>query len=250
MSSRSWPRRRSGRRSASTGTNGCESSTAPAAGVSRLARGRALPARGRGTRLSWRAHLGHPGYIRARGDRKRSAEATATIVHRVLAELGIETRVLLWNVVPTHPGTESTNRPATRAEVEEGLPFVHRLAGGRRVIAVGRLAEAALGAPYITTPLSRWRRSRSPPPENRALLLAFLLGGRLVRRFYTKTSTQKTWNAKNGGVSSRLVCRGRRGKDPGPSRRRASRTLRGKVQPGPWPPAVAGSSSSTPRRSP
>ena len=33
------------------------------------------------------------------------AEATATIVHRVLAELGIEDDVLLWNVVPTHPGT-------------------------------------------------------------------------------------------------------------------------------------------------
>ena len=35
------------------------------------------------------------------------AEATATIVHRVLAELGLEDAVLLWNVVPTHPGTES-----------------------------------------------------------------------------------------------------------------------------------------------
>ena len=32
------------------------------------------------------------------------AEASATIVHRVLAELGIEDDVLLWNVVPTHPG--------------------------------------------------------------------------------------------------------------------------------------------------
>ena len=31
------------------------------------------------------------------------AEATATIVHRVLAELGLEEQVLLWNVVPTHP---------------------------------------------------------------------------------------------------------------------------------------------------
>ena len=28
------------------------------------------------------------------------AEATATIVHRVLAELGVEEDVLLWNVVP------------------------------------------------------------------------------------------------------------------------------------------------------
>ncbi len=35
------------------------------------------------------------------------AEATASIVHRVLAELRLEERVLLWNVVPTHPGTQS-----------------------------------------------------------------------------------------------------------------------------------------------
>jgi uracil-DNA glycosylase len=80
------------------------------------------------------------------------AEATATIVHRVLAELGIEERVLLWNVVPTHPGTEGSNRRPTRAEVEGGLPFVELLARGRRVIAVGRLAEAALGAPYVRHP--------------------------------------------------------------------------------------------------
>src|SRR5919204_6733429 len=43
------------------------------------------------------------------------AEATATIVHRVLAELGLVEEVLLWNVVPTHPGTESSNRRPTRA---------------------------------------------------------------------------------------------------------------------------------------
>src|SRR5437867_5312123 len=39
------------------------------------------------------------------------AEATATIVHRVLERLGLAADVLLWNVVPTHPGTESSNRP-------------------------------------------------------------------------------------------------------------------------------------------
>lgn len=31
------------------------------------------------------------------------AEATATIVHRVLAELDVEHDVLLWNVLPAHP---------------------------------------------------------------------------------------------------------------------------------------------------
>src|SRR5690242_3391731 len=50
-------------------------------------------------------------------------EATATLVHRVLAELGLADAVLLWNVVPTHPGTASTNRAPTRREVEAGLPF-------------------------------------------------------------------------------------------------------------------------------
>src|SRR5580765_6465387 len=36
------------------------------------------------------------------------AEATATVVHRALAELGLA-GVLLWNVVPTHPGDERSN---------------------------------------------------------------------------------------------------------------------------------------------
>src|SRR5215213_5420377 len=80
------------------------------------------------------------------------AEATATIVHRVLAELGLEDEVLLWNVVPTHPGTASSNRRPTRDEAAEGLRFVEQLAGGRRVIAVGRLAEEVTGAPYVRHP--------------------------------------------------------------------------------------------------
>ena len=80
------------------------------------------------------------------------AEATATIVHRVLEELDIERDVLLWNVVPTHPGAANSNRRPTRAEVEAGIPFARELASGRRVFAVGRIAEAALGAPYVRHP--------------------------------------------------------------------------------------------------
>ena len=79
-------------------------------------------------------------------------EATATVVHRVLAELELTDAILLWNVVPTHPGTAAANRPPTRGEVEAGLPFARELARGRRVIAVGRIAEAALGAPYVRHP--------------------------------------------------------------------------------------------------
>ena len=80
------------------------------------------------------------------------AEATATIVHRVLGELEVDEDVLLWNVVPTHPGTEDSNRPPTRAEIEAGLPFVEELARGRRVLPVGRLAERALGISGVRHP--------------------------------------------------------------------------------------------------
>src|SRR5215210_193034 len=51
------------------------------------------------------------------------AEATATFVHRVLDDLGVAAGVLLWNVVPTHPGDERSNRTPTRAEVAAGVPF-------------------------------------------------------------------------------------------------------------------------------
>lgn len=80
------------------------------------------------------------------------AEATATIVQRVLAELGCEERVLLWNVVPTHPGTATTNRTPTACEVAEGRVFAEELARMRRVIAVGRIAHAALGGAYLRHP--------------------------------------------------------------------------------------------------
>jgi uracil-DNA glycosylase family 4 len=80
------------------------------------------------------------------------AEATATIVHRTLAELGLAEEVLLWNVVPTHPGTETSNRAPTRAEIEQSVPFLDTLTRGRRVIAVGRIAHARLGGPYVRHP--------------------------------------------------------------------------------------------------
>jgi uracil-DNA glycosylase len=80
------------------------------------------------------------------------AEASATIVHRVLAELGIEDDVLLWNVVPTHPGTRTSNRRPTNAEIRAARPFLDELTRGRRVVAVGRLAAAVLEAPYVRHP--------------------------------------------------------------------------------------------------
>jgi hypothetical protein len=80
------------------------------------------------------------------------AEATATIVHRVLAELGIAGDVLLWNTVPTHPGGADTNRRPTRAEIAAGMSFACELAGGRRVVTVGRVAHEAFGGAYVRHP--------------------------------------------------------------------------------------------------
>jgi uracil DNA glycosylase superfamily protein len=82
-------------------------------------------------------------------------EASATILHRVLAELGLEDDVLLWNLVPTHPhraGQPGSNRPPTRGEVAAARGFLAELARGRRVVAVGRVAERELGAPYVRHP--------------------------------------------------------------------------------------------------
>lgn len=80
------------------------------------------------------------------------SEATATIVQRVLLRLGLADDVLLWNVVPTHPGTASTNRPPTRVEVQNGLRFLELVRPGRRAIPVGRTAELALGVRGVRHP--------------------------------------------------------------------------------------------------
>ena len=82
-------------------------------------------------------------------------EATATVVRRVLRELGIDERVLLWNVVPTHPHRRDeprSNRRPTVDEVRASRPFLDVLARGRRVLAVGRMAESVLDAPYVRHP--------------------------------------------------------------------------------------------------
>jgi uracil-DNA glycosylase family 4 len=83
------------------------------------------------------------------------AESTATIVHRVLAELGIEDDVLLWNVVPTHPhcpDEPASNRRPRAEEVAASRPFLEELARSRQVVAVGRVAEAALDIEGIRHP--------------------------------------------------------------------------------------------------
>jgi uracil-DNA glycosylase len=98
------------------------------------------------------------------------AEATATIVQHVLAELELD--ALCWNVVPTHPGTATSNRRPTRREIIAARPFLDELARGRRVIAVGRLAAQATGGPYVRHP------SHGGAADFRAGLLQLCAGGR------------------------------------------------------------------------
>jgi uracil-DNA glycosylase len=98
-------------------------------------------------------------------------EATATIVRSVLSELGVDDDVLLWNLVPTHPhqpGHPDSNRRPTRDEVEAGRTFLHRLARGRRIVPIGRLAHAELGGRYIRHP------SHGGAAEFRAALVQLL----------------------------------------------------------------------------
>ncbi|MDX6370392.1 MAG: uracil-DNA glycosylase [Gaiellaceae bacterium] len=99
------------------------------------------------------------------------AEATATIVQRVLTELELD--ALCWNVVPTHPGTETSNRRPSSPEIEAARPFLDELARHRQVLAVGRLAARVTEAPYIRHP------SHGGAAEFRAGLLQFCAGGRL-----------------------------------------------------------------------
>jgi uracil-DNA glycosylase len=54
--------------------------------------------------------------------------------------------------VPTHPGTERSNRRPTAAEIRAARPFLEELTSGRTVVAVGRLAASELGAPYVRHP--------------------------------------------------------------------------------------------------
>jgi uracil-DNA glycosylase len=77
------------------------------------------------------------------------SEPTATVVHRVLAELGCGSEVLCWNASVLFP---PGNRDPRRAELEASAPALERVCRGRTVLAVGRHAQRATGAPYLRHP--------------------------------------------------------------------------------------------------
>jgi hypothetical protein len=76
-------------------------------------------------------------------------ELSARSVHRALAELHASDRVLLWNVSMLFPPDNRDPRSCEVAACAEVLALVSR---GRRVLAVGRHAARATGAPYLRHP--------------------------------------------------------------------------------------------------
>ena len=78
---------------------------------------------------------------------KGSNEGSATIVHGMLASLGIADRTLLWNAFPLHPhkaGLPRTNRTPTRVELDSGLDPLRLAVAGRRIICVGNPARKSV----------------------------------------------------------------------------------------------------------
>lgn len=76
-------------------------------------------------------------------------EPSATVVQRVLGELGCGTGVLLWNASVLFP---PDNRDPRREELAACAEVLERVCRDRSVVAVGRFAERATGARYVRHP--------------------------------------------------------------------------------------------------
>lgn len=78
------------------------------------------------------------------------SEPSATIVWRVLRELGVETQTVLWNALQMHPhkpGDHRTNRTPTDTELIQGAPAMQLLVEAfpdAQLIAIGRKSELLL----------------------------------------------------------------------------------------------------------
>ena len=119
--------------------------------------------------------------------------------------------MLLWNVVPTHPGTRDLEPAADADGGRSGGAVPRRAARGRVAIAVGRLAAAGLDAPYV----------RHPSHGGAAEFEAGIAPGFRYNRPPAGTSpplSMKTYSAKPGEDHARVVSRRRRGQDARPAR--------------------------------
>lgn len=84
------------------------------------------------------------------------SEPSATIVWRILRELGIGQETILWNALQVHPhlaGNSSSNRTPSTAELMQGAPGLRLLVEAfpdAKVVAVGRKAELLLNEMGVT----------------------------------------------------------------------------------------------------
>ena len=152
------------------------------------------------------------------------AEATATIVHRVLAELGVEDEVLLWNVVPTHPGSESSNRRPTRERGRGGLP-VPRRAGPRSRRNRRRQAGSVRPRRAVRPPSVARRRGRV-----RGWIAPVIRYNRPPAGTCPPLS-MKTYSAKPGEITREWYLVDAEGKTLGRLATQIADTLRGKRKP-------------------
>jgi len=125
-------------------------------------------------------------------------EATATVVRRALVDLGKEHQVLLWTASMLFaPG----NRDPRRVEVDACAQVLELVCRGRTVLAVGRFAQVATGAPYIRHP-SHGGASRFADGLRIALLSP---PGTDVREQLGRLDT--SWRVRPGAASGGDVCR-------------------------------------------
>ena len=144
--------------------------TRAARGVSRLARGRDAPPGRRGAGLPRRADLRasrsrRSGFSPAAG-RPRRRRRSSTACSR---ELGVEDDVLLWNVVPTHPGHRVVEPRTDAARGRRRARLRRRARGGpagaRRRPRRARRARRRVRAPSVAR--RRDRVHRRAPCSNR-----------------------------------------------------------------------------------
>ena len=151
------------------------------------------------------------------------AEATATIVHGACSPsstLGRDAALERRADASGDPG-DRTNRRPTRAEIEAGLPFLRELARGRRIVAVGRLAQSALGGPYVRHP------SRGGAAEFRGGAASIRPGGQESAAF----SDDEDLDAKPGEIERDWYVVDAEGKTLGRLATQIADMLRGKRKP-------------------
>jgi large subunit ribosomal protein L13 len=149
----------------------------------------------------------------------------------VLDSLGIAAHTLLWNVVPTHPGTETSNRRPTRAEIESSRPFLEQLAAGRIVVAVGRVAAETLDAPSIRHPAHGGARVFAEGLREALAGVRFRYNPAPADARVRLFSVMKTYSAKPGEITREWYLVDADGQTLGRLATQIADTLRGKRKP-------------------